>query len=26
MYQATVDIATMKIWLRDLTRDPRDTT
>jgi transposase len=26
MYRATVDIATMKIWLRDLTRDPRDTT
>jgi transposase len=25
MFQATVDIATMKIWLRDLTRDPRDT-
>lgn len=25
MYQATVDVATMKIWLRDLTRDPRDT-
>jgi hypothetical protein len=25
MYQATVDIATMKIWLRDLTKDPRDT-
>jgi transposase len=24
MYQATVDIATMKIWLRDLTKDPRD--
>lgn len=25
MYQATVDIATMKIWLRDLARDPRNT-
>lgn len=25
MFQATVDIATMKIWLRDLTQDPRDT-
>jgi transposase len=25
MYQATIDVATMKIWLRDLTRDPRDT-
>ena len=25
MYQATVDVATMKIWLRDLSRDPRDT-
>jgi transposase len=26
MYQATVDVVTMKIWLRDLTRrDPRDT-
>ncbi|WP_425463561.1 IS5 family transposase [Micromonospora olivasterospora] len=25
MYQATVDIATMKIWLRDLTQDRRDT-
>jgi len=25
MYQATVDVATMKIWLRDLTRDPQDT-
>jgi transposase len=25
MYLAAVDIATMKIWLRDLTRDPRDT-
>lgn len=25
MYEATVDIATIKIWLRDLTRDPRDT-
>jgi hypothetical protein len=26
MYLATLDIATMKIWLRDLTKDPRDTT
>ncbi len=26
MYQATIDIATIKIWLRDLTRDPRNTT
>jgi transposase len=26
MYRATVDIATIKIWLRDLTKDPRDTT
>jgi transposase len=26
MYRATVAIATMHIWLRDLTRDPRDTT
>lgn len=26
MYEATVDIATIKIWLRDLTKDPRDTT
>ncbi|MGI5236654.1 IS5 family transposase [Dactylosporangium sp. CA-139066] len=26
MFRATVDIATMKIWLRDLTKDPRDTT
>jgi transposase len=25
MYQAALDIATMKIWLRDLTKDPRDT-
>lgn len=25
MYRATLDIATMKIWLRDLTKDPRDT-
>jgi transposase len=26
MYLATIDIATIKIWLRDLTKDPRDTT
>lgn len=25
MYEATIDIATIKIWLRDLTRDPQDT-
>jgi transposase len=25
MYLATVDITTIKIWLRDLARDPRDT-
>jgi transposase len=25
MYEATIDIATIKIWLRDLTKDPRDT-
>lgn len=25
MYLATVDIATIKIWLRDLATDPRDT-
>ncbi|WP_406108593.1 hypothetical protein [Micromonospora globbae] len=25
MYQAAVDVATMKIWLRDLTRGARDT-
>jgi len=25
MYLATVDVATIKIWLRDLATDPRDT-
>jgi len=25
MYEATIDIATIKIWLRDLTQYPRDT-
>ncbi len=25
MYEATIDIATIKIWLRDLTKDPQDT-
>lgn len=25
MYLATVDVATIKIWLRDLTRDPQGT-
>jgi transposase len=25
MYEATIDIASIKIWLCDLTRDPRDT-
>jgi transposase len=25
MYLATVDVATIKIWLRDLASDPRDT-
>jgi transposase len=25
MYLATIDVATIKIWLRDLTKDPRDT-
>jgi len=25
MYLATIDVAIIKIWLRDLTKDPRDT-